>query len=362
MGLMAPGGPLPGPMRSPTRSPHGTFSIVAWDPHRREWGVALQSKFIAAGAVVPWGEAGVGALATQAMSDGSQGPKGLELLRKGLSAPEVVERLSQTSPDRDDIQIGVVDAKGRSAAFTGARCMEWAGHVVGKGYSCQGNILFSADVVQAMARSFETTPGDLPERLLAALVAGQREGGDRRGMQSAALLVWKAQGGYRGGLDRWIDVRVDDHPTPIEELDRIFRIYDMTLLAREDPATLRPLDSETVMAVQRSLGVLGYLLAPKTGTWDAATAKAFAKFVGEHNFENKVRTDAKIWPSIVRYLDMKSSEELARRETTAPIRPGALDQGPGGGKHGAPPTNVPGGGTSSSKAASEPTHRRHRSK
>jgi uncharacterized Ntn-hydrolase superfamily protein len=344
------------------RSPHGTFSIVAWDPQRGEWGIAVQSKFIAAGAVVPWGQAGVGALATQAMSDGSQGPKGLELLRKGLSAPDVVARLSEESPDRDDIQIGVVDSKGRAAAFTGSRCLEWAGHHVGPGYTCQGNILFSAEVVSAMSRTFETTPGDLPERLLAALVAAQREGGDRRGMQSAALLVWKERGGYRGGTDRWIDVRVDDHPTPIEELDRIFRIYDMTLLAREDPASLRPLDSETVMSLQRSLGVLGYLLGPKTGTWDAATAKAFAKFVNENNFENKIRTDGKIWPSLLHYLDTRSAEELARRETTAPIRPGALDQGPGGSAHGAPPTHSTGGEGASTTPAHEKTHPRRRSK
>ena len=349
-------------MPSSSLGPHGTFSIVAWDPARGEWGIAVQSKFIAAGAVVPWGQAGVGVLATQAMSDGSQGPKGLDLLRKGLSAPEVVERLSREAPDRDDIQLGVVDAQGRSAAFTGARCLEWAGHVVGQGYACQGNILFSSKVVAAMARTFETTPGDLPERLLAALVAGQREGGDRRGMQSAALLVWKDRGGYRGGLDRWIDVRVDDHATPIEELDRIFRIYDMTLLSREDVASLRPLDPETVMSVQRSLGVLGYLLGPKTGAWDAATATAFTKFVAEHNFENKVRTDGKIWPSIVRYLEMKSSEELARRETTAPIRPGALDQGPGGGAHGTPPTKPSGGGRRSSTPTNEPSDRKRRSK
>jgi uncharacterized Ntn-hydrolase superfamily protein len=349
-------------MPDPPRFPHGTFSIVAWDPQRGEWGIAVQSKFIAAGAVVPWGQAGVGVLATQAMSDGSQGPKGLELLRKGLSAPEVIARLSKDSPDRDDIQIAVVDGKGRAAAFTGSHCLEWAGHIVGNGFSCQGNILFSAEVVSAMARTFETTPGDLPERLLATLVAGQREGGDRRGMQSAALLVWKARGGYRGGLDRWIDVRVDDHATPIEELDRIFRIYDMTLLAREDPATLRPIDSETIASVQRSLGVLGYLLGPKTGTWDAATAKAFAKFVSEHNFENKVRTDGKIWPSLIRYLDTKSAEELARRETTAPIRPGALDQGPGASAHGAHPPSPPGGGSPSPSPPTQKPERRHRSK
>lgn len=334
-------------MFPPREPPHGTFSVVAWDSRRSEWGVAVQSKFIAAGAVVPWGQAGVGALATQALSDGSQGPKGMGLLRQGLSAPEVVERLSRESPDRDDIQLGVVDGRGRAAAFTGARCMEWAGHHVGSGYTVQGNILFSPTVVESMARTFETTPGDLPERLLATLVAGQREGGDRRGMQSAAMLVWKDRGGYRGGRDRWIDIRVDDHPTPIEELDRVFRIYDMTLLAREDPATLRPLTGETVVSVQRALGVLGYLLGPKSGTWDASTATAFTKFVNENNFENKARTDGMVWPSILRYLERKSGDELARRETTAPIRPGALDQGPGGGSsHGTSPPAAGGGGPS----------------
>lgn len=343
------------------RPSHGTFSIVAWDPQRGEWGVALQSKFIAAGSVVPWGQAGVGALATQARSDGSQGPKGLELLRKGLTASEVVERLRRDCPDREELQFGVVDGKGGAAAFTGAHCLEWAGHLVGDGYTCQGNILFSSEVVHAMARTFESTPGDLPERLLASLVAGQREGGDRRGMQSAALLVWKERGGYRGGLDRWIDVRVDDHPSPIEELERIFRIYDLTLLAREEPGTLRPLDADTVMSVQRALGVLGYLLGPKTGRWDAATDRAFEKFIGEHNFENKVRTDGKIWPSLLQYLELKSAEELARRETTAPIRPGALDQGPGALTHGSQAPSSPGGGTPSSTPANEKPSRRRRS-
>ncbi len=343
-------------------SPRGTFSIVAWDPQRREWGVAVQSKFIAAGSVVPWGQAGAGALATQAASDGSQGAKGLALLRQGVSAREVVDRLTRESPDRDVIQLGVVDGKGHAAAYTGAQCLEWAGHHVGTGYTVQGNILFSDRVVAAMAQTFEATPGDLPERLLATLEAGQREGGDRRGMQSAALNVWKESGGYRGGLDRWIDVRVDDHATPIQELARIFRIYDMTLLAREDPATLRPLDPATTMTVQRALGVLGYLIGQKSGQWDPATQRAFEKFISEHNFENKVRSDGKIWPSLVQYLEAKSAEELARRETTAPIRPGALDQGPGGRPHGAPPAGGSGGGGPSPSPEAPPGHRRRRSK
>jgi uncharacterized Ntn-hydrolase superfamily protein len=307
----------------------GTFSIVAHDPDREEWGVAVQSKFLAVGAVVPWGSAGVGAIATQALANASYGPEGLKLLKEGVSAEEAVHRLTSSDAERDHRQLGIVDAKGRSAAFTGAKCMEWAGHVVGDRFTCQGNILFSSAVVQAMARTFETTPGDLPERLLAALVAGQREGGDRRGMQSAALLVLKDQGGYGGALDRWIDIRVDDHPSPIEELQRIFRLYDLTLLTREDPATLIRLSPEVVTTVQRHLGVLGYHLGPKTGEWDAATRAAFDKFMGENNFENKVRDDRTIWPSVLDYLESRSAAELARRATTAPIRPGALSQGPG---------------------------------
>ncbi len=307
----------------------GTFSIVAHDADRNEWGIAVQSKFIAVGAVVPWGAAKVGAIATQALANASYGPQGLELLKEGLAADEVVRRLTDPDKQREHRQLGVVDAHGRAAAFTGKECLPWAGHEVGNGFACQGNILFGAEVVRAMAKAFEATPGDLPERLLEALVAGQREGGDRRGMQSAALLVLKDQGGYGGALDRWIDIRVDDDPSPIEELYRVFRLYDLTLLEREDPASLVPLAGEVVPNVQRQLGVLGYLLGPKTGRWDPPTQAAFDKFISEHNFENKSRKDQRIWPSLLQYLEERSSEELARRATAVPTRPGALDQGPG---------------------------------
>ena len=319
----------------------GTFSIVAHDPETGSWGVAVQSKFIAVGAVVPFAEAGVGAVATQALANVTYGPEGLARLRKGEAADEVVRHLTSVDPGRDERQIGVVDAKGRAAAFTGAKCNDWAGHEVGSGFACQGNILVGPAVVRAMARGYESTRGDVLDRLLAALAAGQREGGDRRGMQSAALLVVKAGGGYGGASDRWVDLRVDDHPHPIEELKRIFRLYDLTMLSREDPATLVRIEGETAAALQHDLAVLGYYTGRLNGAWDSASQAAFARFVGEHNFENKQREDGTVWPSVLAYLKERAAQETERRTHAAPIVPGALDRGPGaspgGGSASAPP-------------------------
>ena len=313
----------------PTRTRFGTFSVVAADRDRREFGVAVQSKFISVGAVVPWAEAGAGAVATQALANASYGPKGLELLRSGTKAQEVVRRLTGADPDREHRQLGIVDRDGQAAAFTGSKCMDWAGHLVGEGFACQGNILLSSEVVEAMARAMENTPGDLPERLLAALAAGQRMGGDRRGMQSAALLVVKPAGSYGGTLDRWIDVRVDDHPSPIEELKRIFGLYDLTLLTREDPATLLPLDRERVATVQGDLRSLGFYFGPGNGQWDPATQEAFRKFLGVNNFEEKERSDGTIWPSVMAYLE-RAARDAERKvsRATGPVY-GALESGPG---------------------------------
>ena len=319
-------------MRNPPR--FGTFSIVAYDSGRKEWGVAVQSKFIAVGAVVPWARANVGAVATQALSNVRYGPDGLDLLKSGLSAEETVNKLTSSDPKKEERQVGVVDARGGAASFTGKKCMDWAGHEVGEAFACQGNILFGPTVVRAMVRAYETTPGDLPERLLAALLAGQREGGDRRGMQSAAILVVREKGGYDEGSDRWVDIRVDDHPSPIEELRRVFRIYDLTMLSREDPATLITVTPEVTQTLQRELTVLGYLSGRSTGTWDEATQKAYLKFISENNFENKVRQDGRIWPSILDHLKDRASAEALRRTTTAPIVHGALDRGPGDGAGG----------------------------
>lgn len=316
----------------------GTFSIVAADLERGEWGVAVQSKFISVGAVVPWAEAKVGAIATQAMANVRYGPQGLDLLRAGTPAAEVVRRLTAADEGRDHRQLGVVDARGEAASFTGTKCMDWAGHEVGDGFACQGNILFGPAVVQAMARAYESTPGDLPERLLAALSAGQREGGDRRGMQAAGLLIVREKGGYDEGTDRWVDIRVDDHPAPIEELKRVFRLYDLTMLSREDPATLLPIEGELAASLQHDLAVLGFYSGRLTGTWDEASRAAFVKYIGENNFENKLREDNKVWPSVLRHLNEQARAETARRTKTAPIVPGALERGPGAAAGGGSPS------------------------
>ena len=312
----------------------GTFSIVAHDRGMGAWGIAVQSRFISVGSVVPFAEAGVGAVATQAQANVSYGPEGLAKLRQGTSAEQAVRELTASDPERDHRQLGVVDARGRAAAYTGAKCLDWAGHEVGDGFSCQGNILFGPAVVRAMARSYETTPGDLADRLLAALAAGQREGGDRRGMQSAALLVVRRGQGY-GGSDRWIDLRIDDHPSPIEELVRVFRLYDLTMLSREDPTTLQRIEGEVAASMQHNLAVLGYYSGRLTGSWDALSQAAFGRFIGEHNFENKQREDGTVWPSVLSYLKEQAAAETERRTRTVPMVPGALERGPGASPPGA---------------------------
>jgi uncharacterized Ntn-hydrolase superfamily protein len=309
----------------------GTFSIVAYERDTRTWGVAVQSKFLSVGAVVPFAEAGAGAIATQALANTRYGPEGLALLRQGRGAADVVRHLTEADPGRDERQLGLVDRNGEAAAFTGVKCMDWAGHEVGDGFACQGNILFGPAVVRAMARAYESTGGDILDRLLAALSAGQREGGDRRGMQSAALLAVRAGGGYGGGDDRWVDVRVDDHPSPIEELKRVFHLYDMTMLNREDPSSLVPIAGDVARAMQHDLGILGYYTGRFTGSWDAASQAAFHRFIGENNFENRERNDGRVWPSIVEYLRTRAAAEVERRTQTAPIVPHALDRGPGAG-------------------------------
>lgn len=202
-----------------------TFSIVGFDPETKEWGVAVQSKFVAVGAVCPWAKAGVGAISTQSYANTSFGPRGLELLAAGKSAQEVLDILLASDPGREKRQVGIVDSRGNAATFTGSECHDWAGGVTGENYTAQGNILVSEETVQAMARTFKTSEGPLAERLLAALEAGQNAGGDARGQQAAALLVVQEGAGYGGFNDVKIDLRVDDHPTPITELQRIYQVH-----------------------------------------------------------------------------------------------------------------------------------------
>ncbi len=284
-----------------------TFSIVAFDQRNGDLGVAVQSKFIAVGAVVPFAKARVGAVATQAWANVSFGPEGLRGLEEGLSASEALDGLLKADPKPEVRQVAIVDAKGRVAAHTGKECMDWAGHVTGAGFSCQGNILAGSKVVESMARAYEDASGELVDRLLQALVAGQAAGGDRRGQQSAALLVVREKGGYEGYSDRYVDLRVDEHPAPIEELRRVFKIYDMTMLSREDPKDLLTIDQEIALVLQRDLKKLGIYGGNVSGDFDAATRKALTDFVNVNNFENKMHDDGRIWRSILDHL-----EELAR--------------------------------------------------
>ena len=224
--LAATGGVAPASGSPATAT--GTFSIVAYDSLSDELGVAVQSRAFSVGSSVAWAEAGVGAIATQATTNQAFGPLGLELLRQGLPAAEVLERLLQDDPGRENRQVGIVDRAGRVANFTGAQCLVWAGGRTGKSYACQGNILASEEVVRAMAAAFEATGGELAERLLAALVAAQAAGGDKRGVQSAALLVVRPSDRYPQYRHRYVDLRVEDHPDPINELIRLYGIHEKT--------------------------------------------------------------------------------------------------------------------------------------
>jgi uncharacterized Ntn-hydrolase superfamily protein len=230
-------------------------------------------------------------------------------MSKGKSAAETLKLLLQYD-DKEMVehrQIGIVDGTGRAVAYTGKKCMEWAGHIVGDGYACQGNILAGESVVLSMVQAYETGGGDLVDRLFAALKAGQAKGGDKRGMQSAAILVVRKAGGYGGGTDRYVDVRVDEHPRPIEELERIFKIYDMTLLSREDSSRLVRIQGRVALQIQEALKALGYLRPVSKGAFSPSAAEALQKFMNVNNFENKARTDGTIWRSVLDYLLRESS-------------------------------------------------------
>lgn len=203
-----------------------TYSIVACDLEAGQWGVGVQSRFLGVGAVVPWAEPHVGAIATQAFANPRYGPGGLSLLREGLSAEETVNRLTSADEDRAQRQLGIVDGQGGSATFTGEHCNGWAGGRTGQGYAAQGNILVSAETVDALAETFEASTGKpLSQRLLDCLDAAQAAGGDSRGQQSAALLVVQKDGGYAELSDTLIDLRTDDHERPLQELRRLYELH-----------------------------------------------------------------------------------------------------------------------------------------
>jgi uncharacterized Ntn-hydrolase superfamily protein len=268
----------------------GTFSIVGYDPEKEEWGIGVQSKFLAVGSAVPWARAGVGAVATQSWANTSYGPRGLAMMEEGVPADEVIAWLTKEDEDRDVRQVGVVDAKGGAAAFTGDGCYDWAGHIVGQNYTCQGNILVSEDTVKAMAHMFENTEGALVDRLLSALRAGQKAGGDRRGQQSAALFVVREAGGYGGFNDRLVDLRVDDHPSPIDELGNLLKLHRL-YLGETDPDKLVKIEAGVAQELQEILTRAGYYQARITDVYDEATKKALKDFVSTENLEERWRDD-----------------------------------------------------------------------
>jgi uncharacterized Ntn-hydrolase superfamily protein len=237
--------------------PISTYSIVACDLDAEQWGVSVQSKFLAVGSVVPWAEPEAGAVATQSYANPRYGPDGLALLRQGLAAEEVVKRLTDADEGRDERQLGIVDAAGRGATFTGSGCHDWAGGRTGTGYAAQGNILVSGATVDALAETFEATGGPLAERLLASLAAAQAAGGDSRGQQSAALLVVQRDGGYAGLSDVVLDLRVDDHETPIEELRRLYSLHEQ-LFGKTPRSEWLRVDEELRTEIRERLTRLGY--------------------------------------------------------------------------------------------------------
>ena len=266
-----------------------TFSIVAFDPINGDLGVAVASKFPCVGAVVPWARAGVGAVATQSWANTDFGPDGLQLMGGGLPAAAALDAVLESDEGREERQVGFVDASGGSASFTGANCMTWAGGRTGDGFAAQGNILAGDQVVDELARVFVATEGDLCDRLLAALLAGDAAGGDRRGKQSAALLVVRTGGGYEGRNDRYIDLRVDDHPDAPAELARLFTIWDDTMLIRTDEPV--EASAEVVRDVQRRLAAVGLYAGEPTGELDDRTQTALADWAGRYNLEGRLRDD-----------------------------------------------------------------------
>ena len=270
------------------RPPVATYSICACDLDAGQWGVATQSKFLAVGSVVPWAEPHVGAIATQAYANPRYGPEGLALLRDGLSAEEVVERVTSADEGRGQRQLGVVDAEGRAATFTGADCHAWAGGRTGDGYAAQGNILVSGATVDALAETFEASAGRrLAERLLDCLDAAEAAGGDSRGRQSAALLVVERDGGYASLSDVLVDLRVDDHPDPLGELRRIYRMHD-ALFGRTPRDEWLPVDAALRVEIDALLAKTGHA--------------ALADWAGVENLEERIDGEDRIDPVVLERL------------------------------------------------------------
>ncbi len=273
-----------------------TYSIAACDLDAGQWGVATQSKFLGVGSVVPWAEPGVGAIATQAYANPRYGPDGLALLREGKSAEQVVELLTAADEGRDHRQLGVVDAEGRGASHTGSECLDWAGGRTGAGYAAQGNILVSAATVDAIAETFEASTGPLAERLLDCLDAAQAAGGDSRGQQSAAILVVERDGGYAGLSDSVVDLRVDEHPRPLEELRRIY-VMHQAIFGKTPPAEWLDVDDALAAELGERLARIGY---------EGDLGEAFFRWSANENLEERVDGIERVDPVVLEELRRQS--------------------------------------------------------
>jgi uncharacterized Ntn-hydrolase superfamily protein len=282
-----------------------TFSIVAFDPEGPCWGIAVASKFPAVGAVVPWAAAGAGAIATQSFANTSYGPRGLQLMASGKSSEEALQALLADDPGREQRQVGLVDARGASATFTGRECYAWAGGKTGEGFSAQGNILRGPEVIEALAETFAASHDDFPGRLLSALLAADRAGGDRRGRQSAALLVVRAGAGYGGFNDVWLDYRVDDHPDPVPRLAELLELHRLYFgkSAPEDELSVR---GEVGRELQTMMKRLGFYNGEPTGEYDEPTRESLRAFIGNENFEDRTDFDAgRIDAPVLQFLRRK---------------------------------------------------------
>jgi uncharacterized Ntn-hydrolase superfamily protein len=305
--------------QQPTTAPsHGlkvahTYSIVAYDSSTGDLGVAVQSKFPNVGGIVPWGQAGVGAVATQSLANTDYGERGLDLIAQGATAEEALRIVMRSDTMLQDRQVGIVDARGNAASFTGSRTFDWAGGqvgsagqtvggkgavIVGRGYAAQANIMVSDQTVRNLAATFERTKGNLAARLMAALKAGQAGGGDKRGMQSAALLVVRKNGGYLGANDRFIDVRVYDAVDPIAELERLLALHKLHFFPSE-PGDLIPIDPPLVAKLEPILlseprGQSEKWLKKKEGSATRAFLEALQNFMYWENYDVRVRMDGKI--------------------------------------------------------------------
>jgi uncharacterized Ntn-hydrolase superfamily protein len=274
-----------------------TYSIAACDLHAGQWGVAVQSKFLAVGSVVPWAEPHVGAIATQSYANPRYGPDGLALLRDGRSAEETIAALTAADDDRAVRQIGVVDAEGRAATFTGPDCHDWAGGRTGDGYAAQGNILVSEDTVDALAVMFEQNGGrPLAERLIECLAAAQAAGGDRRGQQSASLLVVQKEGGYAKLSDVLVDLRVDDHAHPVAELQRLYGLHQ-GLFGATPQSEWMEVDEGLAAELRQRLARLGY---------EGELPRAFFDWAGRENLEERIDGIERVDPVVLEALRKQS--------------------------------------------------------